>query len=791
VPLYQGEAQSPRYAEPGLLLGGKLGESRVIAHTWRLAELELKPGAQVTFWSTASDYVPQEGKSTPRTITIITPAELEERLAQRQTLIVGELQRVLKLQQDARSQTRALDIQLNEAASFGKQEIDQAQSAELNQRQVDRTLTSPAEGIPAQINEFLNELAANHVDSPGAMRQMTSILEEIGRLKREHLGEVETELTSFIKAAQATLADSQPAQQQSPAPQTAKPDAPMRERLATAGEHQDAVINSLESLVDELGRWDNFRRFSREVAELERRQDEITQATKQLAPETLGREFKDLGQQRQADLKKLASQQSELSRRLEKTQQQMSDMGRSLAESDPLAADTINDGLHHAREQAISGKMRESSTALEQNQLGQSAGLQEKISSELKELQSILSNRKEQELSRLVKQLRDAENELTKLREQQAGLRKKMKDAEKIADPAERKRQLERLAREQQKLAEDAQRLARKLERLQAERAGSKMAGASNKMSAASEQSGSGDGQSADQQAQNAERDLEEAERQLAQRLKQAEADLAREQLARLEDSLKGLHERQKKLIPETQRLEQLRAAEGHLSRAQLATLSDLVRLQQSLRDETSLLAEKLALTEVIQLALRGAADRMQRAAGLLERRDTGLPAQSAQESARQRLANLLAAFERQKPQQPGGKQSGGGSGAGGGDGGRSDGAFVLAQLKLLKLLQEDLNERYRDAVSAEDATSRDSRRELIDIAAEQGKLAELALKLSEPPATAPEDTPEKLPDIRQSESANEGLPELELPQLDESLGESARKVPPPEARPPGPEEHP
>ena len=39
---------------------------------------------------------------------------------------------MLKLQQDARSQTRSLDIQVNQVAEFGKQEIDQAQSAELN-----------------------------------------------------------------------------------------------------------------------------------------------------------------------------------------------------------------------------------------------------------------------------------------------------------------------------------------------------------------------------------------------------------------------------------------------------------------------------------------------------------------------------------------------------------------------------------------------------------------------------------------------------------------------------------
>ncbi|MEX0585593.1 MAG: hypothetical protein WD176_03045, partial [Pirellulales bacterium] len=151
VSLYKRGETAPRLTQDGLLVGGKLGESRVVDHRWQLAELNLKPAAQLTFWATAADYLPQTGKSTVRKITIITPAELEERLAQRQTLVFAELQRVLKMQRDARTQTGALAIQLNEVGQIGKGDVDQAQSAELNQRQVTRTLTSESEGIPAQI----------------------------------------------------------------------------------------------------------------------------------------------------------------------------------------------------------------------------------------------------------------------------------------------------------------------------------------------------------------------------------------------------------------------------------------------------------------------------------------------------------------------------------------------------------------------------------------------------------------------------------------------------------------
>jgi hypothetical protein len=741
VPIHQGPDKVPPQVSPGLLVGGHLGETRVLEHRWSLADLGLKTGSQLTFWATASDYVPQLGKSTVRQISIITPAELEERLAQRQQLIVGELQRVLKLQQDARAQTKSLEIQLDQVGRLNKQDVDHAQSAELNQRQVTRTLTSRTEGIPAQIGDFLTDLGNNRVDSPEIERHMTAIMEELDRLGQQHLNAIERDLTSLIKTAQSKLP-----QDAGQTPSQTQVDPLVNKSLTSAGANQDQVISSLENMLSELGQWDNYRRFARDVAHLQRDQEAIASATKEIGQKTLGRELKDLDSQQQADLKKLSAQQVELSRRLEKVQQQMAETTQSLQQTDPLSAATISDGLHQSQQQAISGQMRQSSQQLERNQLGQAVEQQTKIAKDLEDLMAILSNRREQELTRLVKQLRESEQQLSNIRERQAGLRKQMRAAADKPD-AERKQQLERLAREQKKLEDEAARLARRLERLQAEQAGRSTSGAAGKMQQAGNAGQQGDAAAAEQQAEKAEKDLQEAQEQLAQRRRQAEEDLAREQMARLEDSLKSLHERQKKLIQETERIENLRASAGRLTRAQLSTVNDLARQQKSLEGDTSLLAEKLSLTEVINLALGGAAKQMTRAAELLTHRETGTATQGSQEAARVRLAQLLTAFEDKAKAKSGGAEGGGSAG---GKGARSDGNYVLTQLKLLKILQEDLNGRYRTLTTPKDDAAATADQELTEIAAEQGKLADLTLKLAEPPADNPEDDPEKLPDVRQ-----------------------------------------
>jgi hypothetical protein len=254
----------------------------------------------------------------------------------------------------------------------------------------------------------------------------------------------------------------------------------------------------------------------------------------------------------------------------------------------------------------------------------------------------------------------------------------------------------------------------------------------------------------------------------LAERRRQAEEDLAREQMARLEDSLKSLHERQKKLLQETERLENLRATEGRFTRAQLGTVNDLARQQKSLEGETSLLADKLSLTEVISMALEGAAKQMTRAGDLLEHRETGSHTQGAQEAARLRFAQLLTAFANKS--KPGGGKDSDGEG-GGGAGSPSDGKQAIAQLKLLKILQEDLNGRYRKLSGARDEAAT-AAGQLAEIAAEQGKLADLALKLAQPAAKKPEDDPENLPDVR-----NDSLDPGAVPPADAPL-EGARKEP-------------
>ncbi|OYV88574.1 MAG: hypothetical protein B7Z73_08290 [Planctomycetia bacterium 21-64-5] len=392
--------------------------------------------------------------------------------------------------------------------------------------------------------------------------------------------------------------------------------------------------------------------------------------------------------------------------------------------------------MAHARQRGVSQAMHESGRQIGKNQFGQATQAQRQAADDLQEMLDILANRREHELGRLVKKLREAQEQLDQLREQQQGLQKKWRAAADEAGDSVRRRELERLTRQQRAAAADTQRLARALQRLQAERAGQQATQGGANMERAAEQADQGQvdqGQAgaAAEAAAEAERDLERAQQELAKRLAQAEADLAEEQMARLEDYLKPLAEAQRKLLEETRHYAEVEQSQGELTRAQAISVGDLGKQQHEMSQEAAALAAKMAATPVFRLALEQAGRQMQRAAMLLDGQQTGQPTQQAE----QRAIDLLThAVEALKPAAGGPQEQESESQPGEQNANAADPSQMLAELKLLKWMQDDVNQRTEALDKAHHGAAElppDAQREYEELSEQQGVIAELTLKLA------------------------------------------------------------
>ncbi len=710
----------PDHAAPETVVSAgqsRPGQSETIDYAWDLAPLKIPPGTQVLLTASAADYRPQSGTSAPRRLTVITPQELEDHLAQRESLVFNELARILKMQQAARLETTALETALDRNGRLQKLDVDQLRGDELSQRQVRRSLTSPTEGVRVQIVGLLNELESNKVVNLELQRRMQTYADQIERLDREELAAVETQLTAALKTAEDVKAS---------------PAAGARQALREAGANQDGVAAALEQMLGQLGEWNSVRGLSRELIDIRREQAAIEKETKDLGAQTLTKDQQDLTPDQLFELRKLSIRQLDLGRRFEKFDSRMAQVAEQIRSNDRASADAISDAMRAGRDQGISGLMRDAGAGIEQNQVGQSLGQQAAARRGLDDMLDILANRHEQELARLVKKLREAETQLAGLRKQQDGLQKKIKEAGEHKDEHERRKELERLSRQQRELAADVDRLTRQLQRLQADKAAVSLSQASQQMDRSSKSASGGDSGGAEKAGEAAAKDLDDAQQKLAEARRKAENDLATEQLARLGDALKGLVDRQQHVIDETLRLEKLRAASGSWSRSQSQSLHDLSRDQTSLAEETAQLAEKLAGAETFHFVLDAAAREMTTVGGRLVNRDCSATTQRMEQNVLSRLKQLVEATKEDKPP-PGDSQAGGGGG-GGKNGGQPGGSIrALAELKLIRLMQDDLNRRTQqlsDAIGDRNPTEAE-RAESAQLAKEQGQLAELMLGLA------------------------------------------------------------
>lgn len=737
--IYEGPATPP---PPPLSTAARRdqGERLHLEHRWDLNALGLTPGVQLTFQATAVDYQPAVGHSTPRHLTIVEPDELERRLEERHAFLLAELNRVLKFQRSSRQHLAAVQIQGQQVRQFGQADIERLQAAEMDQRQVDRSLASRGDGLRAQLRGVLTDIENNQLDNPEIKRRTEAIEQELARIERELLPRIEQALTSSQKRIKANRSgDASPL------------DDTIAGELNDAGRHQDQVIFHLEHLLGGLSQWDSQRRLVRELSDLHDGQQELTRRTAQLGRETLAKRTPQLTSQQQADLKKLAAEQHELARRLDSVQQNMRRAVGQLEPDDPLAAQAIADATAKAGEAATAGKMRQAGANIDSNQIGQAAARQQSVADDLQEMLDILSHRREHELARLVKKLREAERELAQLREQHANLRKQLDQLSGPPTSDGQRQQLQRLADGEHQLEVQATRMARKLERLQAEQAAGQLSKAGSSMASASSQGQQGQASQARDSASAAQRQLDAAQSQLAEARRQAERDLAHEQFAKMRDQISALRDRQEGALQESQRLQGLRTAAGQLTTAQRTSLANAAAVQEELATSTEALARKLAIARVFALALDAAAGDMKSAMMQLRAGATDQTTTRFQQQALSRLDYLVTSLAADEEDLAAAKQSPqADSGGNAGDGGPPGEQIPdLAQIKLIKLLQQDLNQRTNDLAQRLASTAKLNEvqlQELRSVANEQQSLAEFMRELSPSPgpspgATSPADT--------------------------------------------------
>ncbi len=478
----------------------------------------------------------------------------------------------------------------------------------------------------------------------------------------------------------------------------------------------------------------------------------LQQQTEELQRKQLQPMTPEERQEFDATLERLKTEQQKLRERTENLLDKMKRVAEERTERDPKTAEEMKAAAEQGQKSGVVNSMKEAQDNLDQKQPGNAASKEQESVKKLQDLVKQLEDRREAELDRTAQRLREEEKKLKELKDDLEKLRKKAQEAEKIEDPKKREQELQRLAREQKQLEQKAREMAERLTRQRSPRGGQAMQKAADAMQQAAQQLNRGNnGEEEDKEALDR---LQEAQQEVQKAREQVEEELEREQLAKVADQIKALKERQEALMAERQRIQkellQQRRENWRPLRASLNTLARNQGKEGLSKELADLAQKKLDGAPVFARLLKQTADVMDQAAQrLLEHsaalQDTdkaetvaGADAARLQKEALRRLENVLQTLKEEQNAPRGAGNNGGGDQPGGGGGGGGDGSEIppLAQLKLLRQMQADVNKHTLDFRKAHpDLTKLDdkAKSELQDLRRQQEEVADLLEELLEP----------------------------------------------------------
>jgi hypothetical protein len=540
------------------------------------------------------------------------------------------------------------------------------------------------------------------------------------------------------KAASRT---GQPKSKAQPSPSKGQKATTPKAALTEADKNQKAIVDELKKMVDDLSRFDEVKDAVKDAKSLLRQEEEAMKAAAEAAgkPSMMGKKQDELSPEEKADLANQAAKQNEIAKGLQNLEAKLDNMASKLDATDPLGARALKDAAEQTRKNGTTAKMGEAADQLDKNQMGQARAGQEQARRDLKKMIEEMEDRRGKELSRLVAELKAAEAELKKAREKQAANLKKTQQARQNPDAQKRADELKQLAKEQKKIEEDLKKQMAKLAKMNNDAGAKSGQKAAEAMAKAQGELDQDDGEKAEGDEEEALQDLKQAQQEVAQARREAEEQLAMEQIAKMGDALKSIGERQNKLVDETGKYEKARAEnDGKLTLGQRSSVRDLSRVQAGLKDEATELMERLGEgAPVFGLTLKKATDGMEAAAQRLQQLKTDDPTIRAEKLASSRFQQLIDSLKPEKAKgggqqgQPGQPGDQGGQQRGGGDG-----IPAAAQIKMLRSLQQELNERtdfFDELLKRQKDLNPEQTAELDQLHEDQGTLADLVRDLTKP----------------------------------------------------------
>jgi hypothetical protein len=688
-------------------------DRREVRYTWELGPLGLHPGDVVTYHLEVTDNFGLDGapghsvSSAAMHLRVLSQAQFTDRLQVEFQLLRGQLRELLNEQESLLSAAEQMREDRRPGEPLGTEVLeDLGRIAAAQSRLASRTGQ-----LAHRFEQVLERMRRNRYEDDSAERDTKRIAHEL-RLVGE--GVMADAATQADRAQQADSAASQDKHLQ-----------------ALAGAQRQST-DTLERLLQELQRWGSFQEMVRKTQEMLDRQERVTQETAELHRRTLGIPLGDLDdadlesatqQARRQD--RLADEASELIRR-------MADMAEVTRESEPSTSDSLAEAERAGRAGDLPRRLHQAASAIRRNRAGRAAADQKAAESILRNMLQRVQNRRARQLWELARRAEQAEELVAYFLRQQIELRERTRAAAAEQHPSARYAEQ---AVEQKELEGNTRQLAKDLSgNLDTARPARRIRTAAGKMGSAAERLRRGLGSEAEPFQSTAIDELQAAVEALREARREAQRKLAAQAVLGIRNELIEIHNSQLAIAGEFEELLAVRNKQGRMHRKQNRQLARLGSTQEELKGRMQKLSEQVRQAVVYEWVFEKIVADMDAAAQRLARRAMQQQTADLLTSIAEALARAIDSLDLADVQPEDQFAESGSETSGAGKAHGIKPVPTVAEMKLLKRLQTDINTRTAelDRRVDHDHPSEEHLRAMIELAEQQEQVRNLTSNMFE-----------------------------------------------------------
>ncbi|MBB75306.1 MAG: hypothetical protein CMJ75_12425 [Planctomycetaceae bacterium] len=596
--------------------GRSAADVRNISHTWNLASIpQLTAGDTLTCNAVATDYLPQQGQSTPIRLTIISIAELEQLLRLQRAEVLNELSKILDFQRALRQQLDVLTSTFGRTAKEPTTDIDELQRIELRQRQIAGQLNGNQGSVNARIETILQHIRINRIVNPETAKLLSQWQTGINEITVEELPAIRTLILTAIKTA---------AEENSGADTTSL--------LTQAQQHQASIIHSLTSIQNEFVQRENYLKLSVQLRHIMEQQTALRQATHQRERRLLENTSHSLSDSDGKEVNDLSRRQVNLVHRYQRLLVNMEHTYLATTTASSSEGSTLQAALRTGRRHKIDALLLASSVALRQNQVGRSSQQQQLALQRIQEVLQLLLQERPHQVLNTARAHQQLSQRLTQLTEQQQDVRNRLSTRVIDAPTA--------LSTSQRILGGGARALGKRLEQSGITEPSATVSLAADQMQVVCDALDQAERSAANRAAEEAIRLLKQAEIELRQAFKNTPHLSATSWSTKLQGALRESHTKQSEILAQTRRLLTSYVRQHSWSEQQKSTLTTLLRSQRRLRTDTR--AEQPSLLPVFSARLQNITNQMTQVAEYFKP-TTSLEKLQSSESVQLQILNALA----------------------------------------------------------------------------------------------------------------------------------------------------